>query len=93
MQTIYPALQHPAGLAGRHVPFSHEMHFRSAMRYPPTVSLINVVVRAKSYANAMDDAAGIVRVLRELDPKLASPRARTSAGSTRQLRGNTACSS
>ncbi|MFN7981078.1 MAG: primosomal protein N' [Vicinamibacterales bacterium] len=76
VQTIYPT-HYSIQLACRQdYPsfFSHEMHFRSAMRYPPTVSLINVVVRAKSYANAMDDAAGIVRVLRELDPKLASYR-------------------
>ena len=29
------------------------------MRYPPLVSLINIVVRARTFAGAMDDAAGI----------------------------------
>jgi primosomal protein N' (replication factor Y) len=34
------------------------------MRYPPFVSMINVVVRARTFAGAMDDAADIVQQLR-----------------------------
>ena len=72
VQTIYPT-HYSIQLACRQdFPsfFKHEMHFRSAMRYPPTVSLINAVVRARTFAAAMDDASTVVRVLRELDPKL-----------------------
>ena len=72
VQTIYPT-HYSIQLACRQdFPsfFKHEMHFRSAMRYPPTVSLINAVVRARTFASAMDDASTGVRVLRERDPKL-----------------------
>ena len=34
------------------------------MRYPPFVSLINTIVRARTFAGAMDDAAGIAQRLR-----------------------------
>ena len=34
------------------------------MRYPPIVSLINTVVRARTFAGAMDDAADLVQRLR-----------------------------
>ena len=49
--------------------FEREMKFRQAMRYPPQVSLINTVVRARTYTPAMDDAAAIVQQLRQLDQK------------------------
>jgi primosomal protein N' (replication factor Y) len=50
--------------------FEREMHFRRAMRYPPFVALVNVVIRARTFAGAMDDAAGAVQRLREADPEL-----------------------
>ncbi len=37
------------------------------MRYPPLISLVNAVVRARTFAGAMDDAAGIVDRLRSAD--------------------------
>ncbi len=40
------------------------MKFREAMRYPPVMSLVNTVVRARTFAGAMDDAADIVDKLR-----------------------------
>ena len=54
--------------------FERELHFRRSMRYPPLLSLVNVVVRGRSVAGAMEDAtdiavelgrtsAGVVRVL------------------------------
>ncbi len=49
--------------------FEREMKFRLAMRYPPHVSLINAVVRARTYTAAMDDAAAIVQQLRQVDQK------------------------
>jgi primosomal protein N' (replication factor Y) (superfamily II helicase) len=35
------------------------------MRYPPIVSVINTVVRARTFSAAMDDAADVVQRLRE----------------------------
>jgi primosomal protein N' (replication factor Y) len=45
--------------------FERELAFRRAMRYPPLVSMINAVVRSRTFAGAMDDAAGIAQRLRE----------------------------
>ena len=72
VQTIYPT-HYSIQLACRQDYagfFQHEMHFREAMRYPPTVSLINTVVRARTYAGSIDDAASLVGALRQADPSL-----------------------
>ena len=37
------------------------------MRYPPMISLVNAVVRSRTFAGAMDDAADIVERLRVTD--------------------------
>ncbi|MGE5245585.1 MAG: primosomal protein N' [Betaproteobacteria bacterium] len=69
VQTIYPA-HYSIQLACRQdypAFFEREMRFRKAMRYPPVVSLVNAVVRARTYAGAMDDAAAIVERLRRTD--------------------------
>ncbi|MEK7862221.1 MAG: primosomal protein N', partial [Chloroflexota bacterium] len=47
--------------------FDRELHFRRAMRYPPFVSVINAVVRARTFAGSMDDAADLVQRLRQGD--------------------------
>ena len=44
--------------------YQRELKFRQAMRYPPLVSLVNTVVRARTLSAAMDDAAYIVGQLR-----------------------------
>lgn len=44
--------------------YDRELRFRQAMRYPPTVSLINTIVRAKTFSGAMQDAAELVARLR-----------------------------
>jgi primosomal protein N' (replication factor Y) len=44
--------------------FADEIAFRRAMRYPPAVALINAVVRARTHAAAMQDAADIVQAIR-----------------------------
>lgn len=44
--------------------YAHELRFREAMRYPPTISLINTIIRAKTFSGAMSDAAEIVARLR-----------------------------
>jgi primosomal protein N' (replication factor Y) len=45
--------------------YERELAFRRAMRYPPVTSLVNVIVRARTMAAAMDDASGMARRIRE----------------------------
>ncbi|HXW06304.1 MAG TPA: primosomal protein N' [Vicinamibacterales bacterium] len=44
--------------------FSEELSFRQAMRYPPAISLVNVIVKGRSSQQAMQDAGGLVEALR-----------------------------
>jgi primosomal protein N' (replication factor Y) len=44
--------------------YERELHFRKAMRYPPLVSIVNTVVRARTFTAAMDDAADLVDKVR-----------------------------
>jgi len=37
------------------------------MRYPPFVSMVNVIVRARTFASAMNDAADILQRLRQAE--------------------------
>ena len=68
VQTIYPDHYSIQLACQQDYPafFAREMKFRHAMRYPPQVSLINVVVRARTFTAAMDDAAAIVQQLRQV---------------------------
>ncbi|HEX7139358.1 MAG TPA: primosomal protein N', partial [Vicinamibacterales bacterium] len=45
--------------------FQKETEFRGSMRYPPVVSLINVVVRGRTFGTAMDDAADLAERVRK----------------------------
>jgi primosomal protein N' (replication factor Y) len=45
--------------------FEDEMRYRRAMRYPPVVAMVNVVVRAPTFGQAMDDASDVVGGLRQ----------------------------
>jgi len=44
--------------------YEREIHFRKTMRYPPLVSMINTVVRARTFTAAIDDADDVVQKLR-----------------------------
>ena len=44
--------------------FADESHYRQSMRYPPAVSLVNAVVKGRTFREAMDDAGELVRALR-----------------------------
>ena len=44
--------------------YRDELQFRRAMRYPPAVALINVVVKARTRQGAMEDAGQIAAALR-----------------------------
>ncbi|MFN7914239.1 MAG: primosomal protein N' [Vicinamibacterales bacterium] len=72
VQTIYPT-HYSIQLSCRQdyaAFYEHELHFRRAMRYPPIVSIINAVIRARTYAGAMDEASWVVARMREQDPDL-----------------------
>jgi primosomal protein N' (replication factor Y) len=67
IQTLYPG-HYSIQLACRQDYrgfYDRELAFRRAMRYPPIVSLINTVVRARTFSGAMDDAAYIADRLRK----------------------------
>ncbi len=69
VQTLYPE-HYSIQLACRQdylAFYERELQFRRAMRYPPIVSLVNAVVRSRTFAGAMDDAADIVQKLRQGD--------------------------
>jgi primosomal protein N' (replication factor Y) len=69
VQTLYPD-HYSIQLACRQdfpAFYEREMLFRRAMRYPPVISLVNAVVRSRTFTGAMDDAADIVSRLRSAD--------------------------
>jgi primosomal protein N' (replication factor Y) len=66
IQTIYPD-HYSIQLACRqdYVSFyEKELFFRQTMRYPPTLSMINAVVRGRTFAGVMADAADLADRLR-----------------------------
>jgi primosomal protein N' (replication factor Y) len=68
IQTLYPG-HYSIQLACRQdyaTFYERELRFRRAMRYPPVVSIINTVVRARTFAGAMDDAADVAERLRRM---------------------------
>ena len=69
VQTLYPD-HYSIQLACRQdfsAFYERELTFRRAMRYPPMISLVNAIVRSRTFAGAMDDAAEIVERLRIAD--------------------------
>jgi primosomal protein N' (replication factor Y) len=66
IQTLYPNHYSVQLACGQDYPafYERELKFRRAMRYPPVVSLINTIVRAKTFTGAMDDADDLVKRLR-----------------------------
>jgi primosomal protein N' (replication factor Y) len=66
VQTLYPD-HYSVQLACRQdypAFFEREIDFRRKMRYPPLVSMINIVVRSRTFAGAMDEASGIAQRMR-----------------------------
>jgi primosomal protein N' (replication factor Y) len=67
IQTLYPdhySIQH-ACRQEYGAFFEDEIRYRRAMRYPPVVALINAVVRAPTFGQAMDEASDLVATLRQ----------------------------
>jgi primosomal protein N' (replication factor Y) len=69
IQTLYPDHYSIQLACRQNYPefYARELQFRRAMRYPPRVSLINVIVRAPSLARAMADAGDLAAAIRRLD--------------------------
>ena len=44
--------------------YDKEIEFRQKMRYPPLISLVNTIVRSRTFGGAMDDASDFVQRLR-----------------------------
>ena len=66
IQTLYPD-HYSIQLACRQdypAFYDRELRFRTAMRYPPIVCLVNIVVRGRTFGAAMDDAAGLAERVR-----------------------------
>lgn len=70
VQTLFPhhySIRY--GCRQEYLPFyEEEIRFRRGMRYPPTVSLINAIVRARTLSAAMTDAAALASRLRAARP-------------------------
>jgi primosomal protein N' (replication factor Y) len=67
VQTLYPnhySIRH-ACRQDYEAFFEQESGFRRAMHYPPSVALINLVVKSRTREGAMTDAGSIARALRE----------------------------
>ena len=67
VQTLYPG-HYSVRLACRQdypAFYEREIDFRRKLRYPPLVAMINVIVRAPTFAGAMDDASDIAQKLRD----------------------------
>jgi primosomal protein N' (replication factor Y) len=70
VQTLYPghySIRHACRQDYRAFA-EDELRFRRAMRYPPAVALINLVVKSKTRQGAMDDAGAIAQGLRMPGP-------------------------
>jgi primosomal protein N' (replication factor Y) len=65
IQTLYPEHYSVVLACRQDYPgfFEKEIGFRRGMRYPPLVAMVNSVVRGRSFAEGMQDAAEIVRRL------------------------------
>lgn len=67
VQTLYPG-HYSIQLACRQdypAFYERELHFRRSMLYPPVIALVNVVIRSRTFAGAMDDASDVAQRLGE----------------------------
>ena len=66
IQTLYPkhySIRHACRQDYRAF-FEEEIKYRTAMRYPPAVALVNVIVRGPSFRGALDAATDLARRVR-----------------------------
>ncbi len=66
VQTLYPKHYSIRHACRQDYPafYQDEIAFRRGMKYPPTVALINTIVKARTREGAMDDAGELVNALR-----------------------------
>jgi primosomal protein N' (replication factor Y) len=66
VQTLYPGHYSVQSAATQDYAtfYAREMEFRQAMHYPPTLAMVNVVIRHRSLDRAMADAADLVARVR-----------------------------
>ena len=71
IQTLYPNHYSIRAAAGQDYAafYEKEMEFRASMHYPPTVALINVVVRGRALEQTMTEAADLVARVRRHGPQ------------------------
>ncbi len=70
VQTIYPkhySIRHACQQDYASF-FAEELNYRRAMRYPPVVALINVIVKASTRQSAIEDARSLVAALGSASP-------------------------
>jgi primosomal protein N' (replication factor Y) len=70
IQTLYPdhyAIR-AAAAQDYEMFYAREMEFRASLRYPPSVAMINVIVKAKSAEAAMAEAHDLVKRTRHHHP-------------------------
>ena len=69
IQTLYPQHYSIQLACQQDYPafFEREMRFRREMRYPPLVSVINTVVRSRTFGGAMEDGGDLVERLRRAE--------------------------
>ena len=66
VQTLHPSHYSIVHACRQSYPafFADESRYRQALRYPPAVGLINVIVKGRTFQAAMDDAGDVARALR-----------------------------
>jgi primosomal protein N' (replication factor Y) len=71
VQTLYPGHYSVKAAAAQDYAafYAQEHDFRTRMRYPPTVGLINVIVRGPSLGKAMADALALAGLTRHAGPR------------------------
>ncbi len=71
VQTLYPSHYSVQAAASQDYDafYQQEIDFRSRMHYPPTLAMINVVVRGTTLAAAIDDAQTLVNLTRHQGPR------------------------
>ena len=69
VQTLYPRHYSILHACRQDYPafYDEEIRYRRSMRYPPTVALINAIVRGKTSHAALDEAADLADKLREIE--------------------------
>ncbi|MGE3345447.1 MAG: primosomal protein N', partial [Vicinamibacterales bacterium] len=71
VQTLYPSHYSVQAAASQDYDafYQQEIDFRLRMHYPPSLAMINIVVRGSSLGAAMDDAQALANLTRHQGPR------------------------